>query len=70
LLAAVDCGLTTCPQTALAQYPNVVKEHLSLPKDAIILSGMALGYEDTQTQVNQFRTAREAVENFTQFYDE
>ncbi|HIC46456.1 MAG TPA: nitroreductase [Methylophaga aminisulfidivorans] len=70
MLAAVDCGLATCPQAALAQYPNVVKEHLSIPKDAIILSGMALGYEDTEAQVNQFRTERETVENFIQFYDE
>ena len=69
MLAALDFGLATCPQAALAQYPDILKKQLGLPSDAIILSGMALGYEDTEADVNQVRTAREELNNFTRYYD-
>jgi hypothetical protein len=52
------------PSGSISAISQCCEKHLSLPKNAIIPSGMTLGYEDTQAQVNQFRTAREAVENF------
>jgi len=69
MISAVEAGLATCPQAALAEYPNIIKPALDLPEDAILLCGMALGYEDTAAPVNQYRTAREAVDTFTLFYD-
>lgn len=69
MIAAVEAGLASCPQAALAEYPHTIKSALNLPDDAILLCGMALGYEDTTAPVNQYRTAREAVETFTHFYD-
>ncbi len=69
MIAAVEAGLASCPQAALAEYPHTIKSALNLPDDAILLCGMALGYEDTTAPVNQYRTAREAVETFTYFYD-
>lgn len=69
MLAAMEQGLGTCPQAALAEYPQVIKPLLGLPDDTILLCGLALGYEDITAPVNQYRTAREAVENFTRFYN-
>jgi nitroreductase len=69
MLAAVDSGLATCPQAALAEYPALVKSELGIPENAILLCGMALGYEDKGAAVNEYRTAREAVDSFTRFYD-
>jgi len=69
MLAAVDAGLATCPQAALAEYPDLVKSALDIPENAVLLCGMALGYEDKEAEVNQYRTAREAVDSFTHFYD-
>lgn len=69
MISAVEAGLATCPQAALAEYPHIIKPALGLPKDAILLCGMALGYEDTTAPINQYRTAREAVDTFTLFYD-
>ncbi len=69
MIASVEAGLATCPQAALAEYPQIIKSALNIPDDAILLCGMALGYEDTTAPVNQYRTAREAVETFTHFYD-
>ena len=69
MLAAVEEGLATCPQAALAEYPGIVKTFLGYPADSILICGMALGYEDTEAKVNSYRTPREAVERFTRFFE-
>lgn len=69
MLAALEEGLATCAQAALGQYPELIKETLGYPPDTILLCGMALGYEDTEAPVNQYRTNREEVDVFTKFYD-
>lgn len=69
MLAAMEGGLATCPQAALAECPLIVKESLNLESDAILICGMALGYEDLEADVNKYRTPRESVANFTQYYD-
>ena len=69
MIAAVETGLATCPQAALAEYPQLVKPFIEMPDDAILLCGMALGYEDTTAPINQYRTAREPADLFTRFYD-
>jgi nitroreductase len=69
MLLATEHGLATCPQGALGEYPDIVRQTLNMPDDKILIGGMAIGYEDTSHPVNQYRTEREPVENFTQFYD-
>ncbi|MFI0398387.1 MAG: nitroreductase [Thiolinea sp.] len=68
MLAAVDQGLATCPQAALGEYPNIVREHLGYDDQQVLICGMALGYEDTSADINSYRTEREAVNAFTEFY--
>jgi nitroreductase len=68
MLAAVDQGLATCPQAALAEYPHLVQNVLGYDDSVTLLCGMALGYEDKDAIVNSYRTDREAVETFTQFF--
>lgn len=69
MLCATAQGLATCPQAALAEYPDIVRSQLALPDDGQIVCGMALGYEDNNAAVNQYRTARAEVETFTRFYN-
>jgi nitroreductase len=69
MLTAIEHGLATCPQAALAEYPHLVKPLLGYPDNSILICGMALGYEDTEAAINQYRTAREAVDTFTRFFD-
>ncbi len=69
MLAAVEEGLATCPQAALGEYPQIVKDELGYPVDSILLGGMALGYEDKEALVNSYRTSRLPVEAFTQFFE-
>ncbi len=69
MLAAMEEGLATCPQVALAEYPQIVKQFLGYPDDTFLICGMALGYEDTEAAVNNYRTPRAAVSEFSQFFD-
>ncbi len=69
MLLAEEAGLATCPQGALGEYPEIIRQQLGYDEHKIVLGGMAIGYEDKDHPVNQYRTEREAVENFTKFFD-
>lgn len=68
MLVAVEEGLATCPQAALAEYPDIVKKELGLGDDILLLCGMALGYEDTDAPINQYRTPRAELKEFATFF--
>jgi len=68
MLAALEEGLATCPQAALAEYPNLVRKTLGYPDNVLMVCGMALGYEDPEAPINQYRTPREDVTTFTRFF--
>lgn len=69
MLAAEAHGLATCPQAALADYPDLIRNVLGRKNDAILVAGMALGYPDPDAPVNGYRTEREPVASFARFYD-
>ena len=69
MLAALAFDLATCPQAALAEYPDIVRRLLSVPDSFALISGMALGYPDAAAPVNNYRTAREPVANFTTWHE-
>jgi len=69
MLSAIEEGLATCPQVALAEYPQIVKQFLGYPDDTFLICGMALGYENTEAAVNNYRTPRAVVSEFSQFFD-
>jgi len=69
MLAAVEQGLATCPQAALGEYPQIVKDVLGYPSESVLLCGMALGYEDTSAAVNSYRTEREPAAAFSRFFN-
>ena len=69
MLAALEEELATCPQAALGQYPTLIKDALGYSRKTILICGMALGYEDKDAPVNNYRTPREEVETFTQFFE-
>jgi nitroreductase len=67
MLAAKGLGLDTCPQAALAEYPDIVRNIVGVTKEKALMCGMALGYADPHAAINQYRTTREPIESFTQF---
>lgn len=70
MIAARAAGLHTCPQAAFTPYHQVVRRHIAIPQDEILLCGMSLGYEDRTKPENTLRTEREPVERFAFFHDE
>ncbi|WP_089726378.1 nitroreductase [Candidatus Thiosymbion oneisti] len=68
MLAALEEGLATCPQQALAEYPQIVKRRLGIGDDCILLCGIALGYEDTSAPINQYRTPRAELAAFVRYF--
>lgn len=67
MLAARGVGLETCPQAAMAEYPDIVREQLNLVGQHIVC-GLALGYADWDHPVNQYRTERESVDTLTTWH--
>ena len=70
MIAARGEGLETCPQAALANYPAILRNHLSIPDDELILCGLSLGHADPNAPANQFTAEREPVEVFARFHGE
>ncbi|WP_372720788.1 nitroreductase [Immundisolibacter sp.] len=64
MLAARGYGLETCPQFALAMYPQIVAEHIAAPENHDLVCGMSIGYGDPDAPVNRYRTERMAVQEF------
>ncbi len=67
MLCAVEQGLATCPQAALAEYPDIVKQTLGYD-DQVLICGMALGYEDASKDVNNYRTERENLNKIVRYF--
>jgi len=65
MLAAVEYGLGTCPQAAVVRQPDELRRVLGIPESKFIVVGIAIGYPDWDDVPNKFRSAREALENIT-----
>jgi nitroreductase len=57
-LAATALGVATIPQAAIAAYAPLLKEHLDIPADRLVLCAISLGYVDPDAPANNFRTER------------
>jgi nitroreductase len=65
MVLARGYGLETCPQAAWIYYGPVVHEALSIPKEHVLVSGMALGYPDWTVPENALVTERVPAAEFT-----
>lgn len=68
-LAATALGVATIPQAAIAAYAPLLKEHLSIAQDRLILCAISLGYADTDAPANSFRTARADTADILNWHD-
>ena len=67
MLAARADGLHTCRQAAWITFQKPIFEHLRIPGDEVIVSGMALGYEDTTAIENTLVSVREKLDDVVKF---
>jgi nitroreductase len=68
MTAARGRGLHTCAQASFANYPEIVREHVTIADDEILVCGMAVGYGEMSAPENVWRTEREPVEGFAEFF--
>jgi nitroreductase len=68
MIAARAYGLHTCPQAAFTPFHRIVRRHLAIPDEEILLCGMALGYLDPGETANALNTERAPVEVFARFH--
>lgn len=69
MIAARGHGLDTCPQAALANYPEAVRRQLGIPDTELVLCGMALGIADPEEPTNRLAVEREPVRSFATFHE-
>lgn len=67
MLSARGQGLHTCPQAAFANYHSIIRRHLAVPDEEIVVCGMAMGYRNPEAPENIWRTDREPVSSFTRW---
>lgn len=69
LLAAHAKGLATCPIGLISAYGNEIAEVVDISSDKEIILGIALGYADPQSPLNQFKTERESPDAIRTWYE-
>jgi nitroreductase len=69
LLAAQAKGLATCPIGLITAYAEDIADVLDISQDKEIILGIALGYADPQSPINQFKTERENLDNIRIWYE-
>ena len=68
MLAARGFGLDTCPQAAIASAHEVLRKHLPIAPNEIVVCGMSLGYARGDAVENSLVTEREPVAGFAKFH--
>jgi nitroreductase len=69
LLAAQAKGLGTCPIGLITAYAEDIADVLDIAKNKEIILGIALGYADRESPINQFKTERENLDNIRAWYE-
>jgi nitroreductase len=69
LLAAHAKGLATCPIGLITAYGDEIADALDISDNKEIVLGIALGYADNRSPINQFKTEREKLDAFRFWYE-
>jgi nitroreductase len=69
MLAARHFGLHTCAEASIAEFPRIVRKHLGIGEDQMVVCGMAIGYADPDALLNTFQPNRAPVSEFATFLE-
>ena len=67
MLLMTENGLASCPQGALAMYPDAVYKIANIPENCAIMFGLSFGYSAEDDPINCFDVGREPVSNSVEF---
>lgn len=68
LLVAREHDLHTCAQAAFAPFHRIVRHHIPLADEHLLVCAVSLGYEDPDALENMLQTPREVVSGFSEFH--
>jgi len=66
LLSATARGVQSIHAYELVKYPAIVRAHAPIGSDQLLVSGIALGFEDTHANINRLRPGRAMEEQITE----
>ncbi len=61
-------GLGSCILAASVRYPALIREIIPIPETKAVIIGVALGFPDKETPVNQFTRERANPDEFTRWF--
>lgn len=67
-LLLCEAGLDSCPQECWAVYPKTIGDFINIPPERMLFTGMAIGYRNPEHAINQLRSERAAVDDFSRFH--
>lgn len=67
-LAALSYGLGTAILAAGVSYPDEVRRVLNIPESKQLVIAIAIGYPDSEAEVNRFRSNREPLETMVTWH--
>lgn len=67
LLAAAGRGLHSCPQETFAKYHRILREHLPIPAEQIVVCGISIGHTESEARSMPRLMPRADVEEFATF---
>jgi nitroreductase len=69
LMALYAEGLGGCPQAMLTIYPDIIRKHLRIPESIKIALGISLGYPESDSPLNSYRSQRKDINEFVHWVD-
>jgi len=67
LLAAVDLGLGACWIGGVWRYTKEIRSFLGITENKRLLSAIAIGYPDTDSPINKFKSGRDNLNGFVRW---
>ena len=67
MIAAGARGLQTCPQETFAKYHAVLREHLPMPAEEMVVCGMSLGFAEEAVARRGSLMPKASVSEFAEF---
>ena len=67
MLLAQEYGLDTCAQEAWSIKQDSVKSFLKVEDNLMLFCGMALGYKDQNSKINQLKSPRRPINQWATF---
>ena len=63
MLILVEYGLASCPQGALAFFPDPIHRICNIPDEHGVICGISFGYADEDAQINQVKMSRAELDD-------